>query len=110
YERYQDPVTGLWYQVVDKGSDPNNWHETSSSSMYTYTLSKAVQRGYIAKKYSSVACKGYHGVLTQLSQDEDGSVHIANICEGTNVGDLQYYYARQRKQDDFHGLGAFLIM
>jgi unsaturated rhamnogalacturonyl hydrolase len=110
YERYQDPATGLWYQVVDKGADPGNWHETSSSSMYTYTLSKAVQRGYIAKKYNAVACKGYRGVLTQLSRDEDGFVHIANICEGTNVGDLQYYYARQRKQDDFHGLGAFLIM
>jgi unsaturated rhamnogalacturonyl hydrolase len=110
YERYQDPATGLWYQVVDKSSDPNNWLETSSSSMYTYTLSRAVQRGYIAKKYDHVACKGYRGVLTQLSRDEEGLVHIANICEGTNVGDLEYYYARQRKLDDFHGLGSFLIM
>jgi unsaturated rhamnogalacturonyl hydrolase len=40
YERYQDPKSGLWYQVVDKGSIPENWLETSSSCMYTYTLSK----------------------------------------------------------------------
>jgi len=110
YRRYQDPVSGLWYQVVDKGSDPGNWHETSSSAMYTYTLSKAAQRGYVNQGFAHTACRGYEGVLTQLSLDAEGGGHIANICEGTNVGDLQFYYARPRQTDDFHGLGAFLIM
>jgi unsaturated rhamnogalacturonyl hydrolase len=49
-------------------------------------------------------------VLTQLSIDSDGQAHIANICGGTNVGDLNYYFNRPRNTDDFHGLGAFLIM
>src|SRR5467141_2587654 len=31
YAKYQDPKTGLWYQVVDKGSVDGNWLETSSS-------------------------------------------------------------------------------
>ncbi|NUQ30354.1 MAG: glycoside hydrolase family 88 protein [Acidobacteriaceae bacterium] len=110
YTRYQDKETGLWFQILDKGDDPNNWRETSSSCMYTYTLSMAVKRGYIAKHYAEVAAKGYKGVLTQLSKDDDGFGHIANICEGTNVGDLAYYYNRPRRTDDFHGLGAFLIM
>ncbi|MBW8748962.1 MAG: glycoside hydrolase family 88 protein [Acidobacteria bacterium] len=110
YSRYQDKETGLWFQILDKGEDPNNWRETSSSCMYTYTLSMAVKRGYIAKRYAEVAAKGYKGVLTQLSKDDDGFGHIANICEGTNVGDLAYYYNRPRRTDDFHGLGAFLIM
>src|SRR6185437_8080870 len=38
FERYQDKNTGLWYQVVDKGSVPGNWLETSASRMYTYAL------------------------------------------------------------------------
>ena len=110
HRKYQDPATGLWYQVVDRGSDPQNWLETSSSCMFTYTLSKAVARGYIPRAFNAIACKGYRGVLTQLSKDGDGQAHIANICEGTNVADLPYYYGRKRLQDDFHGLGAFLIM
>ncbi|MES2393136.1 MAG: glycoside hydrolase family 88 protein [Acidobacteriota bacterium] len=110
YQRYQDPATGLWYQIVDKGSDPNNWHETSSSSMYSYTLSRAVQRGYVPRKLAAVARKGYAGVLTQVSLDADGHAHIANICIGTNLGDLAFYYGRPRATDDFHGIGAFLIM
>jgi len=110
YEKYQEPATGLWYQVVDKGDLPNNWLETSSSCIYTYTLSRAIDRGYIGKRYAKVSEKGYNGILTKLSRDEDGFAHIADICEGTNVGDLDFYFARPRSTDDFHGLGAFLIM
>ena len=110
WSNYQDRKTGLWYQVVDKGSDPNNWLETSSSSMYTYVIAMAVDRGYVSKSYRRVAERGYAGVLTKLSLDQNGDTNIVDICEGTNVADLAYYFARKRNTNDFHGLGAFLIM
>jgi unsaturated rhamnogalacturonyl hydrolase len=110
WAKYQDQKTGLWYQVVDKGQDPANWVETSSSSMYTYVIAMAVERGYVAKNYQSVSSKGYASVLTKISLDGDGMTNIIDICEGTNVADLAYYYGRKRATNDFHGLGAFLIM
>jgi len=110
WARYQDEKTGLWYQVVDKGDNPSNWLETSSSSMYTYVTAMAADRGYVEKKYANVAQKGYAGVLTKISLDGDGQTNITDICEGTNVADLAYYFARKRNTNDFHGLGAFLIM
>ena len=110
WARYQDQKTGLWYQVVDKGDDPANWLETSSSSMYTYVTAMAVDRGYVDKSLLAVAKKGYAGVLTKLSLNADGQTNISDICEGTNVADLAYYLARKRNVNDFHGLGAFLIM
>src|SRR5262249_8771423 len=39
-----------------------------------------------------------------------GLANIADICEGTNVGDRAFYFGRKRNVNDFHGLGAFLIM
>ena len=110
FERYQDPKTGLWYQVVDKGDVAGNWLETSCSSMYTYMLWMGVKRGYLPKRYAAVAQKGYRGVLTKLSKDADGLTNLIDISEGTNVGDLAYYFARKRNANDFHGIGAFLIM
>src|SRR5438067_5692878 len=110
FERYQDPVTGLWYQVVDKGGIEGNWLETSCSSMYSYMMWMGVKRGYLPKHYESVAQKGYLGVLTKLSIGADGMTNLRDICEGTNVSDLAYYFARKRNENDFHGLGAFLIM
>ncbi len=110
WARYQDEKTGLWYQVVDKSDNPANWLETSSSSMYTYVTAMAVDRGYVEKKYAGAARKGYAGVLTKISLDQDGQTNLTDICEGTNVADLAYYLARKRNTNDFHGLGAFLIM
>ena len=110
FEKYQDPKTGLWYQVVDKGNVAGNWLETSSSSMYSYMLWMGVKRGYLPKHFQSVARKGYQGVLSKLTIGVDGMTSLVDICEGTNVGDLAYYFGRKRAENDFHGLGAFLIM
>jgi unsaturated rhamnogalacturonyl hydrolase len=110
WANYQDKNTGLWYQIVDKGDLPDNWLETSSSSMYSYVTAIAAQRGYVNKSYLSVARKGYAGVLTKVSLGPDGMTNLTDICEGTNVADLAYYLGRKRSTNDFHGLGAFLIM
>ena len=110
FEKYQDKKTRLWYQVVDKGSVQGNWLETSASSMYTYALWAGAKRGYLPKRFRDVALNGYKGVLTQISLDKDGMANIDNICEGTNVADIDYYFGRKRNTNDFHGIGAFLIM
>jgi len=108
--RTQDPETGLWYQIVDKPNLPGNWTETSSSSMFTYIIDVAVKRGYVSKKYHAVAEKGYRGVLGRVSLGPDGRTNITGICQGTDVGNLQYYFHRERDTNDFHGIAAFLIM
>lgn len=110
FERFQDPKTGLWSNVVDRPNQPGNWLESSASSMYIYVISKAVQRGYVKKSYGAVACKGYRGMLMQLIANPDRDVSVTNICAGSVVGDQAYYLARPRNTDDIHGIGAFLLM
>jgi unsaturated rhamnogalacturonyl hydrolase len=115
FERFQDtrPApqgTGRWFQVVDKGSNPDNWTETSCSAMYTYMLSRAAELGYVDEHYKAVAARGYQGVLRKVTKGSDGLTSITDISEGTNVGNLAYYLARARNTNDLHGLGAFMIM
>lgn len=110
YARYQDPKTGRWFQVVDKGSKADNWTETSCSSMYAFTIARAVQRGYVAASYQATADRGYQGVLAKISLGTDGRTNLKDISIGTNIGNYAYYIARERATNDFHGLGAFLIM
>ena len=106
YARFQDPATGRWFQVVDKGSRSDNWTETSCSAMYTFVISRAVQRGWVDAGYATVASKGYQGVLAKVSIGSNGLTNITDICIGTNVGDYSYYIDRTRATNDFHGLGA----
>ena len=109
-EHYQDPKTGRWFQVIDKGSRSDDWTETSCSSMFTYALAHGAQKGYLDAHYATVAAKGYQGVLARLSLGSDGLTSLAQISIGTNVGDYAYYIGRTQATNDPHGLGAFLIM
>ncbi|WP_369242457.1 glycoside hydrolase family 105 protein [Streptomyces sp. R21] len=109
-EHYQDPTTGRWFQVMDKGDRSDNWTETSCSSMFTYALSRGAQKGYLDAHYATVAQRGYQGVLAKVSLGSDGRTNLTDISIGTNVGDYAYYVGRTRATNDFHGLGAFLIM
>lgn len=109
-ERYQDPRTGRWFQVMDKGSLPANWTETSCSSMHAYVLARAAAGRHLPPRYADVAARGYQGVLEMISLDREGRVDLAGISAGTSVGSLRFYLARPRRANDPHGLGAFLLM
>jgi unsaturated rhamnogalacturonyl hydrolase len=113
YIRYQDPASGRWWQVVDHPGESGNWLETSCSAMYTTVISRAIEDGYIPASQANqdAVVKGYHGVLQQMSIHSDGLTYLTNISEGTNVDDVtSYYYNRAKNTNDFHGLGAFLLM
>ncbi|CAM5619118.1 Unsaturated rhamnogalacturonyl hydrolase YteR [Streptomyces alboniger] len=73
-------------------------------------LARCPEQGYLDPHYRAVARRGYQGVLAKLSVGTDGLTNLADISVGTNVGDYAYYIARTRATNDFHGLGAFLIM
>ncbi len=112
---FQDPATGRWFQLVDKGSNPANWTETSCSAMYSYTISRAVQGGFVDASYATVAAAGLDGVLAKVSFGANATLaadltNVTDICEGTSIGNEAYYFARQRPMNDPRGLGAFLVM
>jgi unsaturated rhamnogalacturonyl hydrolase len=64
----------------------------------------------VAADYQANADRAYRGVLDELSVGADGRTNLANISIGTNVGSYSYYVGRSRATNDFHGLGAFLLM
>ena len=108
---YQDPATGLWYQVIDYPDDPDNWLETSCSMMFVFAMHRAIQKGFLDDSYQTNVDLGYNGILTKISEDASKIVHLTDICAGTSVSaDIQYYFDRARNTNDNHGLGTFLIM
>lgn len=107
---FQDPATGLWYQVVDKMDRTDNWPENSCTCLYVHAIAKAVRRGYLDASYMQAAWKGYRGVVDTLTFDDNGHVVIGRICIGTGIGDYAHYITRPTSENDLHGAGAFLLM
>lgn len=106
---FQDPHSGLWYQVTNKGDQPDNWVEHSASCLFVYGLAKAVRLGYLDSLYRKNAVKGFEGLIKFITITDDGQVAIPEICIGTGVGDYAHYIARPRSVNDLHGVGAFLF-
>ena len=107
--RFQDEESGLWFQVVDKGHIKGNWLETSCSSLYTYAIAKAIKKGYLHTSYTKYIHRAYDGIIKSLTFEGENLI-VSNICIGTGVGDLQFYFDRPTVQNDLHGMGAFLLM
>ena len=108
--KYQEPQTGLWYQVVDQGARPDNWLESSCSALYTYAVSKAVRLGWLDESYRAVADKGYRGLIQMMDTDGQTYLNVPRICIGTCLGDYKFYVNRPVETNMLIGVGAFLLM
>lgn len=115
-KKYQSPE-GLWYQVMDKSGEPGNYLESSCSSMFVYSLFKAVRKGYIPASYFAVARKGYEGILNEfIKVDANGLVSITKACAvaglgGKNyrMGDYSYYINELIRDNDPKAVGPFIL-
>jgi unsaturated rhamnogalacturonyl hydrolase len=116
-QKYQDPKSGLWYEVLDKGSEKGNYLEASVSCMFTYALAKGVRKGYLPASYLAVAQEGYQGIVSRfVKTDPGGQVNLAGTVSvgglGGNPyrdGSYEYYLSEKVVTNDPKGMGAFLM-
>lgn len=109
-KRTQDPASGRWYQVVDKGDRPDNWTDTSGSAMFTYMLQKGIDLGLLKRnEYESVVAKGYQGIVSSARVDDTGLVDIYGACDGVCVqANYADYVGFPRSINAKEAVGAFL--
>jgi unsaturated rhamnogalacturonyl hydrolase len=115
--RVQDPVSGVWWQVLDQPSRAKNYLEESGSAMFTYAFAKGARMGYLAPSYRSIAERAFDGMLaTFVATTADGLVSINGICKVAGLGgnpprdgSYEYYVSEPVVADDYKGVGAFIL-
>ena len=110
--KFQDKTTGMWYNVLDRTDDEDNWVESSCTNLFIYSYAKALRKGIIGKEYEPVLKKAYEGIENILYYDENGNIVIDKVCIGTCIesGTYEYYINREQIKNDLHGIGAFILM
>jgi unsaturated rhamnogalacturonyl hydrolase len=114
---YQDPTTGLWYQVVDRLDRPDNYRESSVSAMLVYVFAKAVRKGFLDSDYLSAAGRAYRGLLENMIKvDASGSLTLEGTCSVAGLGNnpyrdgsYEYYVSEKTADNDFKGAGPFIL-
>ena len=119
--KYQDPKTGLWYQVLDQGARKGNYLEATASSMFVYALAKGVNQGYLSQSYVPVIEKGYRGIIKNLvKKDGNGKWSLTQCCLVAGLGgtpgnghardgSFDYYVSEPIVNNDLKGVGPFIL-
>lgn len=113
----QDPVSGVWWQVLDQPNRAKNYLEASGSAMFTYAFAKGARLGYLAATYRSLAERAFDGMVkTFVTVGADGLVSINGICKVAGLGgnpprdgSYEYYVSEPVVADDYKGVGAFIL-
>lgn len=111
----QDNESGLWYDIVDKRSEPKNYVEASASSMLVYTLAKGARKGYLPESFLTAAKKGYDGITKSFIKREGGQVNLHGTVSVSGLGgnpyrdgSFAYYMSEPVIVNDPKGMGAFI--
>jgi len=115
--KYQDEKTGTWYQVLNLPEREGNYLEATGTSMFTYTLGKGVNKGYLPKQYLDNANKAFKGILDTFITVEDNGVVNLNKCCGVaglggnpyRDGTFEYYIGEIIRSNDPKGTGPFIM-
>jgi unsaturated rhamnogalacturonyl hydrolase len=114
--KYQDKKTGVWYQVLDKGTQKGNYLESSASCMFVYALAKGVRQHNLPKYFEGVAQAGYNGIIRQfITTDASGQVNLNGTVSVAGLGgepyrdgSYEYYLKEKVVTNDAKGVGAFI--
>jgi len=120
--RVQDPVTGLWWDILDQPNRAGNYLEASASSMFVYALAKAARLGYVDARYRAIAQRGFDGIVRNLVRENaNGTVALTNVVQVSGLGGANradgsyrdgsyaYYVSEPVVTDDYKGVGPFLL-
>ncbi|MGF7039036.1 glycoside hydrolase family 88/105 protein [Mucilaginibacter lappiensis] len=115
--KYQDKNSGLWYQVLDRGTAQGNYPEASASCMFVYTMAKAVRQGYLKPAYLPSVQKGYNGIIKKfIETDANGQLNLNGTVSVSGLGgkpyrdgSYAYYLSEKVITNDAKGVGAFIL-
>ena len=109
-KRTQDPASGGWFMIVDKGDKPDNWIDPSGTAMFVYALKRGIDGGFLDRnEYSPVVERGYKKLLEFAFIDKRGQVDVNGGGPGIGVkSDYEEYVTHKRVLNANETVGGFL--
>jgi unsaturated rhamnogalacturonyl hydrolase len=114
---YQDPASGVWYQVTDKVDAKGNYLEASCSSMFVCAIARGIRLGVLDRQeWEEQLVKSHQGLLDEfVLLTKEGWVNLNKNCQVAGLGGederdgtYTYYISEPVICNDQKGLGAFL--
>ena len=120
-KKVQDPKTGVFWQVLDKGSRAGNYLESSASTMFAYALMKGARQGSLEARFGALGRKIHEGVIKEfITSDDKGVMNIHRVCQVAGLGGdpnggffrdgtFEYYVNEKIRSNDPKAVGPFIL-
>ena len=117
-ERYMDPETGMYWQVMDQGGREGNYPETSGSAMMAYAMLKGARLRVLDDNYRDLGRKTFAGITDGFMTVRDGMPELTNICLVAGLGpennrrrdgSYEYYISEPVVSNDAKGAAPFVL-
>lgn len=117
-ERYIDPKTHMFWQVVDQIGREGNYPETSGSAMIAYAMMKGARLGFVDKRFAAVGKEVFNGICEKYLTERDGKLNLGGICLMAGLGPetnrkrdgtYEYYISEPIVENDAKGTGPFVM-
>ena len=115
-ERYSDPRTGMWYQVLDCPGREGNYLESTASAMFVYAALKGARMRCLGPQWRDKAMDLYRRLIdTFIRENGDGTISMTSCCSVAGLGgkqmrkgDYAYYLSEPVIENDCKGVGPFI--
>ncbi len=112
---WQDEATGLWYNVINRGSDlrgskSQNQLETSGSALMAYAMLKSYCEGFVGDDYGKAGLRAFNGVCENYVRTEGTKVYLDNvyISSGVSTSDAGYL-TKEYRTNEAKGVGPLIM-
>lgn len=114
--KFQDPQSGVWWQVTDKANQDKNYLESSATAMFVFSMAKGIRMQYLPASFKPALMKAYQGMLkTFVKEEPAGHYHYMQAVAGAGLGgtpyrdgSYEYYVNEPRRDDDLKAIGPFI--
>jgi len=87
-------ASGMWYEVLNMGSDPRDWYETSCTGLFVFALATGVRQGWLPEvPYKKAALDGW-AALTNYVDSQGRTLQVCNWMSQSSG--VRYYLDRER--------------
>jgi unsaturated rhamnogalacturonyl hydrolase len=93
---------GLWHNMLNRES---TYTETSASAMFTFSIARGIQEGWLPALYAPVVITGWNGISERILPDG----RVSGICEGTTYANDFVYYAHRGAGEHTSFFGAVVL-
>ncbi len=115
---FADPETGMYYQVVDHPEVPENYLETSGSSMAAYAMLKGARLGILDPSFGQMGQKTFEGICRTCLSFSGEEISLDRICLVAGLGpennrrrdgSVAYYLSEPVVQNEAKGIAPLLM-